>query len=68
MLMQLSFVELMFPIGNTLPALALDRMGRKMTMMVGCGILSFSMMMITIVSRSRRKTLSMLMLETAAQF
>nr|OQO21119.1 hypothetical protein B0A51_09357 [Rachicladosporium sp. CCFEE 5018] len=28
------FVELMFPIGNTLPALYLDRMGRKRTMMI----------------------------------
>jgi hypothetical protein len=44
------FVELMFVVGNTLPALALDRLGRKRTMMVGCGLLSFCMMMISIVS------------------
>jgi MFS family permease len=43
-------VELMFPIGNTIPALFLDRLGRKPTMMTGCAILSFCMMMITIVS------------------
>lgn len=44
------FVELMFVVGNTLPALALDRMGRKRTMMAGCAALSICMMMITIVS------------------
>ena len=43
------FVELMFIVGNTLPALALDRMGRRPTMMIGAGCLSFSMMMITIL-------------------
>ncbi|EMD00332.1 hypothetical protein BAUCODRAFT_102843 [Baudoinia panamericana UAMH 10762] len=43
------FVQLMFPIGNTLPALALDRMGRKRTMIIGCGCLSFCMMMISIL-------------------
>ena len=43
------FVELMFIVGNTAPALALDRMGRKRTMIVGAGLLSFCMMMITIV-------------------
>ncbi|QIW95710.1 hypothetical protein AMS68_001228 [Peltaster fructicola] len=42
-------VVLMFPLGNTLPALALDRMGRKRTMIVGCACLSFCMMMITIL-------------------
>ncbi|KAK3073336.1 hypothetical protein LTR53_005184 [Teratosphaeriaceae sp. CCFEE 6253] len=47
----------MFPIGNTLPALALDRMGRKMTMMIGCAILSFSMLCITILlSFGKQKT------------
>ncbi|KAK3073470.1 hypothetical protein LTR53_004958 [Teratosphaeriaceae sp. CCFEE 6253] len=51
------FVIIMFPIGNTLPALALDRMGRKMTMMIGCGILSFSMLCITILlSFGKQKT------------
>jgi hypothetical protein len=43
------FVELMFPIGNTLPALMLDRLGRRPTMMVGSGILSFCMLMITVL-------------------
>lgn len=43
------FVELMFPIGNLLPALALDRLGRRPTFMIGAGCLSFCMMMITIV-------------------
>lgn len=43
------FVELMFPIGNTLPALALDKLGRRRTMMTGCTILSACMMMITIL-------------------
>lgn len=42
-------VELMFPLGNTLPALFLDRLGRRRTMMTGCAILAFCMMMITIV-------------------
>ncbi|KAK0306050.1 hypothetical protein LTR01_006398 [Friedmanniomyces endolithicus] len=52
------FVILMFPVGNTLPALALDRMGRKMTMMIGCGILSFSMLMITILLSFGKPTTS----------
>ena len=43
------FVELMFPVGNTLPALALDKLGRRKTMMVGSGLLAFFMMMITIL-------------------
>ena len=43
------FVELMFIVGNTAPALALDRMGRRKTMMFGCACLSFCMMMITIL-------------------
>lgn len=45
------FIQIMFPLGNTLPALALDKMGRKKTMVVGCSLLSFCMMMITIVSK-----------------
>lgn len=44
-----SQVELMFIVGNTLPALALDRMGRRKTMMIGSACLSFCMMMITIL-------------------
>ena len=43
------FVELMFIVGNTLPALALDRMGRRKTMMIGCAGISFCMLMITIL-------------------
>ena len=43
------FVELMFVVGNTLPALALDRMGRKKTMMVGCGLLSGCMLCISVL-------------------
>jgi predicted MFS family arabinose efflux permease len=39
------FVELMFIVGNTLPALALDRMGRRWTMIIGCGCLAICMMM-----------------------
>ncbi len=38
------FVELMFIVGNTLPALALDRMGRRRTMMIGCALLAICMM------------------------
>ena len=40
------FVELMFVVGNTLPAFALDRLGRRRIMMTGCALLSFCMMMI----------------------
>ena len=43
------FVELMFIVGNTLPALALDRMGRRKTMIFGAAALSICMMMITIL-------------------
>ena len=43
------FVQLMFVIGNTLPALALDRIGRKWTMIWGCAALSVCMMMISIL-------------------
>lgn len=51
------FVELMFPVGNTLPALFLDRMGRKKTMMTGCGILSGCMLCISVLlSRDETKT------------
>lgn len=52
------FVELMFIVGNTLPALALDRMGRRKTMMVGAGCLSFCMMMITILLSFGKKDTS----------
>ena len=43
------FVELMFVVGNTLPAFFLDRMGRKNTMMVGCGLLSGCMLCISVL-------------------
>ena len=48
------FVELMFPVGNTLPALALDKLGRKRTMMVGCSILSACMLSISVVSLGQK--------------
>jgi len=51
------FVELMFVVGNTLPAFYLDRMGRKKTMMVGCGILSGCMLCISVLlSFGKQKT------------
>ena len=43
------FVQLMFVVGNTLPALYLDRMGRKKTMMVGSGLLSVCMLLISVL-------------------
>lgn len=43
------FVELMFPVGNLLPAFFLDRLGRRPTMIYGCAGLSFCMVMITIL-------------------
>lgn len=43
------FVELMFVVGNTLPAFYLDRMGRKKTMMIGCGLLSGCMLAISVL-------------------
>lgn len=43
------FVELMFVVGNTLPAFFLDRMGRKKTMMIGCGLLSGCMLCISVL-------------------
>ncbi|KAF5025653.1 hypothetical protein F66182_2259 [Fusarium sp. NRRL 66182] len=39
-------IQLMFPIGSLLPSLALDRMGRRSTMMWGSAGLSFSMLMV----------------------
>lgn len=51
------FVELMFVVGNTLPAFRLDRMGRKKTMMVGCGLLSLCMLCISVLlSFGKQKT------------
>jgi hypothetical protein len=43
------FIQIMFPIGNTVPALFLDRMGRRWTMIWGCAALSICMMMIAIL-------------------
>lgn len=43
------FVNLMFPIGNLVPVFALDRMGRRSTMIYGCTALSFCMVMIAIL-------------------
>ncbi|KAK4553052.1 hypothetical protein LTR86_009976 [Recurvomyces mirabilis] len=40
------FIQLMFPIGNLVPALALDKIGRRWTMFCGCAALSVCMMMI----------------------
>ncbi|KLP09147.1 sugar transport protein STL1 [Fusarium fujikuroi] len=39
-------IQLMFPIGSLLPTLALDKMGRRSTMMWGSAGLSFSMLMV----------------------
>lgn len=51
------FVELMFVVGNTLPALYLDRMGRKKTMMIGSGLLSMCMLCISVLlSFGKKKT------------
>ncbi|PPJ58607.1 hypothetical protein CBER1_03532 [Cercospora berteroae] len=52
------FVQMMFIVGNTLPALALDRMGRRPTMIWGCALLSFCMMMITILLSIGRQATS----------
>ncbi|KAI5235199.1 putative Myo-inositol transporter 1 [Aureobasidium subglaciale] len=41
------FVQLMFPIGSLLPAFALDRIGRRWTMIIGCGGLCVCMAMIS---------------------
>ncbi|KAJ5513240.1 hypothetical protein N7463_002792 [Penicillium fimorum] len=47
------FINLMFALGSIMPTLALDRMGRRRTMMWGCTGLSISMMMIAaLLSRS----------------
>lgn len=43
------FVELMFIVGNTLPALRLDRLGRKKVMMVGSGLLSICMLCVAVL-------------------
>lgn len=46
-------INLMFPIGSLGPSLALDRMGRRKTMIIGCAVLSFCMMMVaTLLSQA----------------
>lgn len=39
-------INLMFPFGSLGPSLALDRMGRRKTMMIGCSVLSICMMLV----------------------
>jgi len=49
----------MFPIGNLLPALALDRIGRRWTMIWGCAGLSICMMMLAaLLSNGQKATAS----------
>jgi MFS family permease len=49
----------MFPIGNLLPALALDRIGRRWTMIWGCAGLSVCMMMLAaLLSNGQKATAS----------
>ncbi|KAJ6136755.1 general substrate transporter [Penicillium chrysogenum] len=43
------FINLMFALGSIIPTLALDRMGRRRTMMWGCSGLSISMLMVAIL-------------------
>ena len=43
------FIQLMFPIGNLLPAFYLDRIGRRWTMIWGCAGLSICMMLIAVL-------------------
>ena len=45
----------MFPIGNLLPALALDRIGRRWTMIWGCVGLSICMMMLAALLSTGQK-------------
>lgn len=52
------FVELMFIVGNLVPALALDRMGRRKTMMIGVGGLGLCMMMVSILLSFHKKNTS----------
>lgn len=48
-------INMMFMFGSILPSLALDRMGRRKTMMYGCAGLSFCMMMISaLLSQSEK--------------
>ncbi|KAJ9616718.1 hypothetical protein H2200_000437 [Cladophialophora chaetospira] len=53
------FIQLMFIVGSLGPALALDRMGRKKTMLYGCFGLGICMMMASILlSFGKKKTSS----------
>jgi MFS family permease len=52
------FINLMFIVGNLLPALALDRMGRKKTMFYGCLGLGFCMMLASILLSFGKKNTS----------
>jgi MFS family permease len=47
-------IQLMFPLGSLIPSLALDRMGRRVTMMWGSAGLSLSMLMVAaLLSKSK---------------
>lgn len=48
----------MFPIGNLLPALALDRIGRRWTMIWGCACLSLCMMLLAVLLSFNRQPTS----------
>ena len=52
------FIQLMFIVGNLGPALALDRMGRKKTMLYGCLGLGFCMMIASILLSFGKKNTS----------
>ncbi|KAF2028068.1 MFS general substrate transporter [Setomelanomma holmii] len=49
------FVQVMFVIGCLLPSLRLDQMGRRMTMMCGCGGLGVCMMLIAALLSQKTK-------------
>ncbi|KAF5512710.1 Sugar transporter STL1 [Colletotrichum aenigma] len=51
------FILLMFVLGRIWPSLALDRMGRRKTMMWGCGVLGVSMLFIAcLLSQADKET------------
>lgn len=53
------FVQLMFVIGTILPALRLDQIGRRKTLMTGCAGLSICMMLIAaLLSQKANKSAS----------
>ncbi|KAJ9624350.1 hypothetical protein H2204_010906 [Knufia peltigerae] len=52
------FIQLMFIVGNLGPALALDRMGRRKTMLYGCFGLGICMMMASILLSFGKKNTS----------